>query len=319
MSVFTPVDTQELQHFLRYYAAGSLLDYAGIESGVENSNFFVTTTQGEYVLTLFEQHKAPELDYFLHLMTHMQEAGLPTARPLYDREGHLLRDLNGKPAALVTRLPGQTIDHPTPAQCAELGAALARLHLAGTQFAFYRPPDRGHIWRMQTARHILPTLNPDEATLLAAEIAQQASIPFSHLPNGVIHADLFRDNTLFDQGHLSGILDWYYACNDSWLYDLAIVANDWCSEASGRLDAERLFACLMAYHQIRPLQALEQQHWAGILRAAALRFWLSRLLAVLEPRPGNLVLQKDPAEFRDRLQYRQTETALIRACWPVAL
>ena len=304
MSVYTPVSAAELDTFLHEYPVGALTEYTGISAGVENSNFFVTTSTGEYVLTLFEHHTPAELHYFLALLQHWAEAGIPVARPLANHAGQLLGHLNGKPAALVARLPGHHLEHPSPPQCAEMGAMLARMHLAGHGFPPQRPPDRGHEWRMHTAATLLPRLNAADAALLQAEIAFQQTIPFTQLPAGAIHADLFRDNVLFHKSHLSGILDVYFACVDSWLYDLAIVVNDWCCHPDGSLDSPRLQACLSAYQTVRPWSVVEQEYWPAVLRAAALRFWLSRLDAQLNPRDGDMILQKDPTEFRDKLVQR---------------
>lgn len=304
MSVYTPVSATELETFLHEYPVGALTDYAGISAGVENSNFFVTTTHGAYVLTLFEHHTPAELGYFLDLMQHWADAGAPLARPIPNHAGQLLSTLQHKPAALVMRLAGQHIEHPTLEQCAALGIALAQMHLAGQSFPQQRAPDRGHDWRMHTASRLLPRLNPADANLLQAEMAFQQRIPFAQLPSGTIHADLFRDNVLFHDGHLSGVLDVYFACYDNWLYDLAIVVNDWCCQADGALDSLRVQACLNAYQTVRPWEAIEQRYWYATLRAAALRFWLSRLDAQLNPRAGDNVLQKDPTEFRHKLLQR---------------
>lgn len=307
MSVYTPVSVTELEHFLLEYPLGTLTAHTGISAGVENSNFFVTTTTGQYVLTLFEHHTPAELGYFLTLTRHWAEAGIPVARPLANHQGHLLSQLNGKPTALLMRLPGQHVEHPTTQQCAELGAMLARMHLSGKDFPQQRPPDRGHEWRMQTAAALLPRLEADPAALLETELAYQQTIPFQQLPAGVIHADLFRDNALFQQGTLSGVIDLYFACTDSWLYDLAIVVNDWCCNPDGSLDIPRSQACINAYQAVRPWEAQEPPYWQATLRAAALRFWLSRLDAQLNPRDGDMILQKDPAEFRDKLLMRIAE------------
>lgn len=304
MSVYTPVSADELRRFLRDYTAGELLDFVGIQAGVENTNYFVSTTQSEYVLTLFEQHNRAELDYFLALMRHYAAARIPVAAPQPRHDGQLLGNVKGKPAALVTRLPGAHPDIPSAAQCAQLGAMLATLHQSGQTFPHYRAPDRGHAWRMHTGERLLAVGGFADAALLRTELAFQASIPFAQLPCGVIHADLFRDNVLFQHGQLSGILDWYFACTDSWLYDLAIVANDWCCQADGSFDPMRLNACLSAYQAVRPWQPLEQAYWQAVLRAAALRFWLSRLDAKLHPRAGDGILQKDPAEFYAKLLQR---------------
>jgi homoserine kinase type II len=301
MSVYTPVSATELETFLLEYPVGTLTAYAGISAGLQNSNFFVTTTAGAYVLTLFEHHAPAELSYFLALLQHWAEAGIPVARPIATQSGQLLSELNGKPAALMLRLAGEHLEHPTPAQCAAMGTMLAQLHLAAQDFPQQRSSDRGHEWRLHTAAAVLPHLNAENAALLQAEIAFQQTIPFTQLPASTIHADLFRDNVLFQDGQVSGILDVYFACTDSCLYDLAIVVNDWCCNADGSLDAPRTHACLNAYQAVRPWNTLAHTHWAALLRAAALRFWLSRLDAQLNPRDGDMILQKDPDEFRDKL------------------
>lgn len=319
MSVFTPVTTQELAEFLSHYSVGELVNFQGIEAGVENSNFFVTTTTGRYVLTIFEQHTPVELEYFLQVMQHMAQAQLPIAAPIPNHSSSLLSVCKAKPAALITCLAGETLLQPKLHHCAAMGATLAQIHLAGSSFPLRRAPDRGHAWRIQTAQRLLPLVETKDHQLLESTLRSQQDLNLSGLPSGLIHADLFRDNTLFIGQQLSGVLDWYYACDDYWLYDLAIVVNDWCCLANGALDAERLTACLTAYHHIRPLTGLEAKYWSNLLEAAALRFWLSRLIAILEPRAGSLVLQKNPLEFRQKLEHRQTETALIRACWPVTV
>lgn len=307
MSVYTPVSVSELANFLHQYPAGELLDFTGIQAGVENTNYFVTTTGGEYVLTLFEHHSPTELDYFLALMQHWTDAGIPVACPQHLHNGRMLSTLNGKPAALVARLPGAHPVQPDAEQCAQLGAMLARMHRSGRDFPHYRAPDRGHKWRLQTGARLLAQGGFPETALLRSELAIQQTIPFTQLPAGVIHADLFRDNAMFRQGQLSGIIDLYFACTDSWLYDLAIVVNDWCCQPDGKLDQSLVQACLNAYQALRPWQAIEHDYWQATLRAAALRFWLSRLDAQLNPRAGDMILQKDPTEFRDKLLQRIAE------------
>ncbi|MEB4589436.1 homoserine kinase [Candidatus Thiothrix sp. Deng01] len=310
MSVYTPVNASELQTFLLQYPVGTLAGFTGITAGVENTNYFVTTTGGEFILTLFEHHTPDELEYFLALMQHWSGQGIPVACPQHLHNGHMLAALNGKPAALVARLPGEHVETPTPAQCAAIGALLAQMHLSGRSFPLHRAPDRGHEWRIQMADKLLKQLSPrsPDANLLQAEMAYQQTIPFAQLPTGVIHADLFRDNAMFQHNQASGVIDLYFACNDSWLYDLAIVVNDWCCLPDGALDSACAQACLKAYQCARPWEPVEQRHWQAVLRAAALRFWLSRLDAKLNPRDGDMILQKDPAEFRDKLLHRIAET-----------
>ncbi|HPY38939.1 MAG TPA: homoserine kinase [Thiolinea sp.] len=321
MSVFTPVNAQELQRFLSDYAVGELVSYQGIEAGVENSNFFVNTTHGHFVLTIFEQHTPAELEYFLQVMQHMAQSDLPIAAPISAKNGQLLHACKHKPAALISCLAGATLNQqqPNSQQCAVMGEVLANIHLAGQSFPFKRSPDRGYEWRMLTAKRLLPLVAASDFALLKNSLERQQHLKLAGLPTGLIHADLFRDNALFIHNQLMGVLDWYYACHDYWLYDLAILVNDWCCFENGSLDAERLIVCLQAYQQIRPLSAAEAEQWSTMLEAAALRFWLSRLVASLEPRAGSLVLQKDPLEFRQKLEFRQNELALIRACWAAAV
>jgi homoserine kinase type II len=304
MSVYTPVSAAELADFLSDYPVGECVGFAGIQAGIENSNFFVSTTTGEYVLTLFEQHRPDALHYFLALLQHWAAAGIPVPAPLVNRHGEVLGTLNAKPAALVARLPGTHPQQTTPAQCAAIGAMLARMHLAARDFPLHRASDRDHRWRMQMAHTVLPQLDAADAELLRAEIAFQQTIAFAELPQGTIHADLFRDNVLFDAEKLSGVLDVYFACNDCLLYDLAVVVNDWCCQADGSLDETRLQACVSHYQALRPWEPQEQQAWPALLRTAALRFWLSRLYEQHNPRPGELTLQKNPLEFRQKLQHR---------------
>ncbi|WP_020396903.1 homoserine kinase [Thiolinea disciformis] len=321
MSVHTPISFAELSRFLRSYELGDLLEFEGITAGVENSNFFVTTTRGKYVLTLLEQYDLDQASYFFALMDWMAQAGIPSAMPLRDRQHSLRHSLNGKPAVLVERLAGHILTHANVEQCAIIGQVLAQIHLAGKDFPHYRAPDRGHVWRQQTTNHLLPLLDKHDSALLRQEMAFQQQVPLDQLPQGVIHADLFCDNVLFDQQQLTGVIDWYYACHDPWLYDVAIVVNDWCCDSSGALDPERLTICLQTYHQLRPFTPAEAEQFWGLVRAAALRFWLSRLVAWHLPQQHmqQIILRKDPEEFRQKLQLRQQDESLLHQCWPKSL
>ncbi len=304
MSVFTPVGRDELVAFLRHYDLGELVDFQGISAGIENTNYFVTTTAGEYVLTLFEALTADELPYFLDLMAYLAEHGVPSAHPMPDEDGRYLRTLNGKPAALVQRLPGRNVEQPNPVQCAELGRAVGHMHVVGQAFPGHRDNRRGPHWWAVTAERVLPKLAGDEARLLREELAFQRRHAHDALPRGVIHADLFRDNALFTGDRLTGIIDFYYACNDVLLYDVAVTVNDWCTDAAGELDPPRLDAFLDAYRRERDFTPAEHDAWPVMLRAAALRFWLSRLQDMHFPREGELTHIKDPAVFRRILECR---------------
>ncbi|HHO70178.1 MAG TPA: homoserine kinase [Halothiobacillus sp.] len=298
MSVFTPVQEGELRAFLSQYPIGELVSFEGIAAGIENTNYFVTTTDHQLVLTLFEHHTPDELDYFLGLMAHLAEYGVPTAHPLANNQGRYLGALNGKPAALVQRLAGSSVEHPNAAHCHELGHALARFHLAGVNYPQTRAPDRGPSWWFKTGHALMPRLSDEDRVLLESELAYQRAHRYDDLPRGVIHADLFRDNALFDEDKLTGIIDLYYACNDAWVYDLAVTVNDWCSEDDGHLNEERARALIGAYQKVRPFTDTERQAWPVMLRGAALRFWLSRLKDKLYPRDGEMTFIKDPDEFR---------------------
>lgn len=297
MSVYTAVDRESLETWLESFPVGDLIDFAGIEAGVENSNYFVTTSAGRWVLTLFERLELAELDFYLGLMAHLAGRGFPCPQPLVDRTGALWRPLAGKPAALVTRLAGSGIESPAPAHCETIGAALGQLHRLAADFSPVLPNPRGLAWREATGRHLLPRLPRAERELLTDELAFQAAQDFSLLPRGIVHADLFRDNVLWRPGaRLSGILDFYFAGEDCLLFDLAVAANDWCP------DAASLEALLQGYAGERSLAPAEWAVWPALRRAAALRFWLSRLNDRFHPRPGQVVSVKDPAHFGQMLE-----------------
>jgi homoserine kinase type II len=312
LSVYTPVSEGELAAWLRRYAVGALERLEPIEAGIENTNYFVTTTQGRYVLTLFERLPAAELPFYLNLMAHLARHGIPCPAPIASLEDAYLGELKGKPAALVTRLPGRSVDNPGERECTELGMLLARLHLAGRSYGAYLENPRGPRWWRTAARDLEPFLDAGERRLLEAELAFQGGQRFPDLPRGPVHADLFRDNALFAEGRISGVIDFYFAGVDCLLYDVAVCANDWClvdPAADRRLDAARLRAFLDAYAALRAPGAPERAAWPVMLRAAALRFWLSRLHDLHLPRPGELVHAHDPGHFRDILERRIAQSA----------
>ena len=304
MSVYTPVSEAQLAGWLRHYSVGELLECEPIKSGIENTNYFVTTAQGRYVLTLFERLPAEELPFYLNLMAHLARHGIPCPAPIANLSDQYLGALNGKPAALVTRLPGRSLEEPDLAHCEELGALLARLHLAGRSYSAYLENPRGPKWWRLAAREVMPFLDAGRKNLLDKELAFQAAQRFPDLPRGPVHADLFRDNALFDGARLSGVIDFYFAGVDCLLYDLAVCANDWCLRKDSSLEGERARALVSSYHHVRPFTSLEAKAWPAMLRAAALRFWLSRLYDFHLPRPGMLVHAHDPEHFRRVLESR---------------
>ncbi|MBC7802239.1 MAG: homoserine kinase [Candidatus Parcubacteria bacterium] len=312
MSVFTPVSESQLAVWLKNYSIGALRALEPIASGIENTNYFVTTSQGRYVLTLFERLEAADLPFYLELMAHLARHGIPCPAPISDLADRYFSGLNGKPATLVTRLAGASLDNPAAADCAELGALLARMHLAGRSYGAYLENPRGPKWWRSAAADVRPFLDAQAASLLAAELQFQSQHRFADLPRGAVHADLFRDNALFDRGRISGVFDFYFAGVDCFAYDLAVCVNDWClvePEVDRRLDERKALALLAAYREIRPLEVAEQEAWPVLLRAAALRFWLSRLRDKHLPRPGELVKVHDPEHFRDILSLRAARDA----------
>ena len=307
MSVFTPVSYGQLAGWLKNYSVGAALAFEPIAAGIENTNYFLTTGRGRYVLTLFERLPATELPFYLDLMAHLARQGIPCPAPVAGLNDRYLSSLNGKPAALVTRLEGRSIDNPSPADCAELGALLARMHLAARSYGGYLENPRGPKWWRIAAAEVRQFLDAPHAALLDQELRFQAQHRFPDLPRAAVHADLFRDNVLFEGARLSGVIDFYFAGVDCFIYDLAVCANDWCLTDPGRdrrMDERRTQALLGAYASIRPLQAAERDAWPVMLRAAALRFWLSRLNDKHRPRPGELVGAHDPEHFRDILALR---------------
>ena len=307
MSVFTPVSDGQLAGWLKSYSVGTPLALAPIEAGIENTNYFVTTSQGRYVLTLFERLPAAELPFYLELMAHLARHGIPCPAPIADLNDRYLSSLNGKPAALVTRLEGASIENPGSADCSELGALLARMHLAARSYGGYLENPRGPKWWRSAAAEVRPFLDAARAAQLDAELSFQAQRRFPDLPRAAVHADLFRDNAFFEGGRISAVFDFYFAGVDCFIYDLAVCANDWCladPRRDRRLDERRTRALLGAYAAVRPLQAAERDAWPVMLRAAALRFWLSRLHDKHLPRPGELVKVHDPEHFRAILALR---------------
>lgn len=298
MSVFTTVTREQLSAWLRNYPVGTLTGFEGIAAGIENTNYFVTTSQGRYVLTLFEKLKAHELPFYLGLMDHLAQREVPSARPVPDRSGSFLGELNGKPAALVSFLSGADIAAPTPAQCARAGDLLARIHVAGASYPARMDNPRGAAWWSSVLPEIVPFLASADAALLQEEIRYQDRHRFPNLPRGAIHADYFRDNVLWQRDAISGVIDFYFACTDALLYDVAIAVNDWCLDGDGALDNARAAALIAAYGSIRPYSAAERSAWPVLLRAGALRFWVSRLYDFYLPRPGELTHAKDPNHFR---------------------
>ena len=316
MAVFTPVSDDDARTLLAHFDLGDLVSLRGITAGIENTNYFLATTRGEYVLTLFEVLTQAQLPFYIELMHHLASRGVPVPQPQTLRDGTRLTTLHGKPCAIVTRLPGGYEPAPGPAHCALAGATLARAHLAARDFPLQQPNLRGLAWWTATAPKVLPFLDAAQAQLLTSELDEQqrvAATPlWRALPSGPAHCDLFRDNVLFagtfEDPLMGGIIDFYFAGCDTWLFDVAVSVNDWCIERDSGVFVPALAqSWLQAYAAVRPFTAGERQAWPAMLRAAALRFWLSRLYDYFLPRPAQTLKPHDPRHFERVLQARHRD------------
>lgn len=315
MSVYTIIEESELESFLSNYDAGKLDSFEGISDGIENTNYFVNTDHGRFVLTIFEHHSFEEMQYYLNLMHHLADHNVPSANPVADKQGNYLNLFKDKPIALVERLNGRSIIDTTVNHCEQLGAAMGKMHAAGLSYPATQANPRGPAWCQHTAHRIMDRLPAADQQMLDNEIHFQKEKRRADLPRGVIHADLFRDNALWDGNNFSGIIDFYYSCNDVLLYDLAVTANDWCLNDDFSLNREKVTALLAHYNVFRPLTDNEQQYWPAMLRAGALRFWLSRLCDKHFPREGELVHTKNPDDFNAILNDRIKQSSLYTNYW----
>lgn len=318
MAVFTPVSQEALERLLQDYPLGELVGFEGISSGIENTNYFVDTTEGRFVLTLFEKLTANQLPFYLGLMRHLADKGVACAKPMSTRAGALQTECCGKPAALAIRIPGRDLKCPEPSHCGVLGGMLAQAHLSVHDFPLHQPNLRGLDWWTETVPVLLPLLSPEEADLLADELRAQTAFSetpaYQDLARGAVHADLFRDNVLFADASaaspvIGGFIDFYFAGVDRFAFDLAVTANDWCLQSGtadeGLLDAARVNALLQGYDAVRPRPAVEREAWPMMLRAAALRFWISRLYDWHLPRAAAMLTPKDPGHFERILRARR--------------
>ena len=322
MAVYTEVPFGEAAALAERLGLGTLTELRGIQGGIENTNYFITCVQEgqprEYVLTIFERLDFSQLPFYLNLMRHLAQGGIPVPGPVADARGEILHTVQGKPAAVVDKLRGRSELAPGVAHCEAVGATLARMHLVGRDFDMEQPNLRGLPWWNETVPVVLPHLEAPQRDLLVAELAYQNhvadSAAYRALPRGPIHADLFRDNVMFDDGELTGFFDFYFAGCDTWLFDLAVCLNDRCilhtsDGRDGQHESERATAMLSAYQSVRPLTAAERDLLPAMLRAGALRFWLSRLWDWYLPRDAAMLKPHDPAHFERVLRARLAQPA----------
>jgi homoserine kinase type II len=323
MAVYTEVTFDEASELLQQLQLGTLTQLTACSGGIENTNYFASTELAgqahDYVLTLFERLNLTQLPFYLQFMQHLGQRGIPVAQPHANQQGQLAFMFKGKPCAVVDKLRGKSELTPTPWHCAQIGSMLAHMHQAGRNFALQQPNLRGLTWWNETAAQLQPHLSPTQQQLSQSELAFQNQLAVqlndAALPRGPVHTDLFRDNVMFDgnndQPQLSGIIDFYFAGIDSWLFDLAVCLNDWSIDPDDASlipqNAEHLIA---SYNAIRPLLDVEKAHLNSMLRAAALRFWISRLSDFFQPRPASLLKAHDPNHFERVLRQRIAEIKL---------
>jgi homoserine kinase type II len=315
MAVYTTVTFEEVQHWLsQTFELGQLTHLTGISGGIENTNYFLDITQDnhskQYVLTIFERLERDQLPFYLNLMAHLSNNQIKVPTPFPNRNGVILQSLANKPAVIVSKLEGSARLNPTANHCAQVGEMLAKMHLAGKSYPNIQENLRSLSWWKSATQEIMPFIDEGKKGLLIDELKVQEvffnSSIFSKLPSGACHCDLFRDNVLFkDNEELSGFFDFYFAGTDKWLFDIAVTANDWCINLeTGVFDPSRLQALLQSYEQVRPLTSDEKNSWQFMLRAAALRFWISRLWDFYIPRNAELLTPHDPTHFETILRLR---------------
>lgn len=300
MAIHTIVSQQQIVELLKSYSAGNLITFSGIQAGITNSNYILETDENKLILTLFEELKPNQLPFFINLMRFLANKNIPCPKPIADQNNTFIHIINGKPSILIEFLAGNTSENPTIAQCSEIGQHLANMHLVTPQFTEKQANLRGENWHKLTIEKVISYLSNEDKQLLEHEINFQQQQNYVDLPQGIIHADLFPDNALFLINKLTGIIDFYYACNGYYLWDLAVTTNNWCFN-DRTFDQEKIDALINAYQKQRPFNSIENTHWNAIRRSAALRFWLSRLYDYHYPRKAKFVQIKDPTEIKNQI------------------
>ncbi|ADU92404.1 homoserine kinase [Taylorella equigenitalis] len=321
MAVFTSITEEELKKFLSEFNIGDLISFEGITAGIENSNFFVYTTKGEFVLTIFEILKVEQLPYYIEFMLHLAIKGLPVPKPQRNKSQELICILKGKPAIIATKQKGKHVIHPNALHCSIVANVQAQMHIASRGFTIYQENFRGLSWWTDVYPKLKPFLNADQNSLYESTLKKQIEIQNSEqwssgIPKGACHCDLFRDNVLIinsesDSPSVGGVIDFYFSGVDTFIFDIAVALNDWCIDRStGELDFELAQVWLDSYSKVRPFEPLEAQLWPYALQAAALRFWSSRLYDFYLPRDAQNLKPHDPTHFERILIKRLTENII---------
>jgi len=317
VAVYTDISDAELEAFLARYDLGAPISFKGIAEGVENSNFLMETDRGRYFLTIYERRvRAEDLPFFLGFMQHLAQHGFPSATPIAERDGRLLGEMRGKPAAIVSFLTGISVRRPSPAHCREAGAGLAWLHEAGAGFAGRRANDLGQsAWAdfFAPLRAEAEAMKPGLAVTIDGDLASLATAWPAGLPEGVIHADYFPDNVFFREGRFSAAFDFYFAAWDALAYDIGVALNAWCFEPDGSFNVTAARAFVAGYESRRPLTAPERVALPILAHGAALRFFLTRLADWRATPAGALVKPKDPMEYERKLAVHRAGVALFEA------
>ncbi|MCV2503262.1 MAG: homoserine kinase [Neisseriaceae bacterium] len=310
MSVYTTLKFQELEGFLENYELGELITYKGISGGITNTNYFVDTTHGRYVLTIFEQLKAEDLPFYLNLTLFLNRHEVACPAPVPRIDNQLFGFLKNKPATLITCLNGAEENHPNQEQCFNVGMMLAKMHLESADFTETMPNPRYQSWWNNEAERLIDLLPKEDQLLLQDELHFLNKHMTTYLPNGIIHADLFKDNVLMYHDEVAGFIDFYYACNGLFIYDLAITINDWARTPQNKINSEQAQSLLAGYESLRPLSIQEKEYFSIAKRSAAVRFWVSRLLDFYFPAEGEMTFTKNPNDFRDLLLFHRQESII---------
>ena len=304
MAVYTSLSQSEVETFISKFNIGKLKSYAGISGGVTNSNFFINTDSCEAVLTIFEELNFEDLDYYFSFMQHLSTHGFLCPKPISDSNNNLIHDLKGKPAALISKLPGKVFEEINDHQLIILAKSFAEMHLISLKFNTQKKNERDLQWMKDTFSMFANKISSEQRELINEELSFLENLS-ENLPRGVIHADLFRDNVLFEENRLGGIIDFYYACNDFFIYDIAIVINDWCIDPNGIIIERRKKLFIEAYDSIRQLNNSEHEALNSYLRLAAMRFLISRFRDQFNEKDAELNTIKDPLFFYEILKNRR--------------